>query len=62
MFLKEIKMQRFIDVDIKGFKYLKLNANDNGANGNDHAVYGSPRIMKSDYDISSEYLAGIKKS
>ncbi len=55
-------MQRFIDVDIKGFKYLKLNANDNGANGNDHAVYGSPRIMKSDYDISSEYLAGIKKS
>ncbi|HAT4368153.1 TPA: DUF5011 domain-containing protein [Clostridium perfringens] len=51
----------FIDVDIKDFKYLKLTANDNGSNGNDHAVYGSPRIMKADYDISSEYLAGVKK-
>lgn len=59
--LKGNKNAAFIDVDIKGVKYLKLHADDNGANGNDHAVYGSPRIMKSDYDISSEYLAGIKK-
>ncbi|MDH2475982.1 NPCBM/NEW2 domain-containing protein, partial [Clostridium perfringens] len=59
--LKGNKNAAFIDVDIKGFKYLKLNANDNGSNGNDHAVYGSPRIMKADYDISSEYLAGVKK-
>lgn len=55
------KNAAFIDVDIKGFKYLKLTANDNGSNGNDHAVYGSPRIMKANYDISSEYLAGVKK-
>ncbi|KXA13564.1 NPCBM/NEW2 domain-containing protein [Clostridium perfringens] len=59
--LKGNKNAAFIDVDINGVKYLKLHADDNGANGNDHAVYGSPRIMKSDYDISSEYLAGIKK-
>ena len=59
--LKGNKNATFIDVDIKGFKYLKLTADDNGANGNDHAVYGSPRIMKAYYDISSEYLAGVKK-
>ncbi|MDE5976912.1 MAG: NPCBM/NEW2 domain-containing protein, partial [Turicibacter sp.] len=44
----------FIDVDITGVKYLKLYADDNGTNGNDHAVYALPRIMKSDYDLSSE--------
>ncbi|MCW5197803.1 hypothetical protein F1Z41_00355 [Clostridium perfringens] len=46
---------------LKVLNTLKLTADDNGANGNDHAVYGSPRIMKAYYDISSEYLAGVKK-
>ncbi|MGC5816101.1 NPCBM/NEW2 domain-containing protein [Clostridium perfringens] len=59
--LKGNKNAAFIDVDIKDFRYLKLTANDNGSNGNDHAVYGSPRIMKAGYDINSEYLAGVKK-
>ncbi|WP_283697557.1 NPCBM/NEW2 domain-containing protein, partial [Clostridium perfringens] len=59
--LKGNQNATFIDVDISGIKYLKLTANDNGSNGNDHAVYGSPRIMKADYDIGSEYLAGVKK-
>ncbi len=50
----------FIDIDITGAKYLKLYAHDNGANGNDHATYAAPRIMLPDYDISSEYLEGVK--
>ena len=51
----------FIDVDITGAKYLKLYAYDNGSNGNDHSVYGMPRIMKKSYDVSNEYIGGIKK-
>ena len=50
----------FIDVDITGANYLKLYADDNGSNGNDHSVYAAPRIMLPDYDISSEYLEGVK--
>lgn len=59
--LKGNKNAAFIDIDIKGAKYLKLTANDNGDNSYDHAVYGSPRIMKVNYDISNEYLASVKK-
>lgn len=33
----------FVDIDISGAKYLKLYANDNGLNANDHAVYGDAR-------------------
>lgn len=50
----------FIDIDITGANYLKLYADDNGSNGNDHSVYAAPRIMVPDYDISSEYLQGVK--
>ena len=50
----------FIDIDITGVNYLKLYADDNGSNGNDHSVYAAPRIMLPDYDISSEYLEGVK--
>ncbi len=50
----------FVDIDISNVKYIKLHAHDNGSNGNDHAVYGAPRIMKPDYDISTEYIVQLK--
>ena len=50
----------FIDINIKGVKYIKLYANDNGNQSNDHAVYGDLRLVKEGYDISSEKLTCIK--
>ena len=41
---------KFVKVDIKGDKYLKLYANDNGANGNDHSVYADAKLIKETYD------------
>ncbi|MDY4252590.1 NPCBM/NEW2 domain-containing protein [Clostridium sp.] len=50
-----------IDLDISGAKYIKLDANDAGGNGNDHAVYGDIRLLKSNYNIvGSEYSDKIK--
>ncbi len=40
----------FVKVGIKKYKYLRLQAYDNGANGNDHAVWGDLKLIKSDYD------------
>lgn len=44
----------YININIKGYKYLRLYANDNGNNGSDHVVYGHPRILKEGYDIINE--------
>lgn len=45
-----------ISVDITGYRYLKLYADANGANGNDHAVYGNPKLIKADYLEPEEKL------
>ena len=58
--LKGDSEAHFFDIDITNAKYIRLYANDNGANGNDHAVYGFPRILKPDYDDSEEIADGIK--
>ena len=39
----------FVKIPIKGEKYLRLVANDNGANGNDHSVYVDPKLIKETY-------------
>ncbi|MDE5630223.1 MAG: NPCBM/NEW2 domain-containing protein, partial [Bacilli bacterium] len=46
----------FIKVDIKNAKYLKLYANDNGSNGNDHAVYADAKLIKETYKEPGEEL------
>ena len=51
----------FVDLDIKGAKYLRLIANDNGADGNDHSVYANARIVKTNYDLNSENYQTIKR-
>ncbi len=46
----------FVKVNIENAKFLKLYANDNGANGNDHAVYADAKltnIEEENQDIKS---------
>jgi len=38
-----------VRVNIKGAKYLRLYAYDNGANGKDHSVYADAKLMTADY-------------
>lgn len=39
-----------IDVNIKGYKYLKLEADSLGSNGHDHAVYANPVLCTPAYN------------
>jgi len=47
----------FVKVDIKNAKYLKLYANDNGSNGNDHAVYADAKLEKESYNDGNVTLS-----
>lgn len=64
--LKESQVQRGssnaedIEVNVKGYKQLRLWANSHGANSSDHAVFGGARLIKQDYDLNSENYHGIK--
>lgn len=49
-----------VDIDIANYKYLRLFADKNGGNASDHAVYADARIVKENYDISSELYQGIQ--
>ncbi len=42
----------YIRINIKPYKYLRLQAYDNGSNGNDHAVWGDARLVKEGYNAS----------
>ena len=46
----------FVKIPIKGAKYLRLVANDNGSNGNDHSVYVEPKLIKEGYKEPGEEL------
>ncbi len=59
--LKGDSESEFVDLDVSGKKYLKLSANDNGANGNDHSVYGDARLKKKDYNIHDESKGPFKR-
>lgn len=49
----------YVDLNVAGYHYIKLTALDNGADGNDHSVYGDLRLLAPDYDISTEGYAGL---
>ncbi len=40
----------FVKIDIRDAKFLRLYADDNGSQGNDHAVYADAKLIKEDYD------------
>ncbi len=57
----------YIKVDITDANYLKLYANDNGHNGNDHSIWADAKLVKKDYKENAvktveEYDAEIKKA
>ncbi len=39
----------FVKINIKNEKFLKLEADSNGANGNDHSVYADAKLIKETY-------------
>ncbi|MGX7173654.1 NPCBM/NEW2 domain-containing protein [Enterococcus ratti] len=49
-----------IEVNVKGYKQLRLWANSHGPNGNDHAVFAGARLVKENYDLNSENYQGVK--
>lgn len=49
-----------VDLDIKDYRYLRLYSDSNGTNEADHSVYADARVVKTDYDISSELTQDIK--
>lgn len=50
-----------VDIDISNYKYLRLYADQNGNNGNDHSVFGDARLVKRDYDLNSELYQGVHR-
>lgn len=49
----------YVNLDVSRHRYIKLTALDNGADGNDHSVYGDLRLLAPNYDISTEGYAGL---
>lgn len=45
---------QYVDIDIKGVKYLKLYANSNGNIDSDHAVYADARLMKEGFELEEK--------
>ena len=58
--LKGDKESAYVDIPLKGVKYIKLYADSNGHNGNDHAVYADAKLVKDDYTISSVEIEGLE--
>lgn len=54
--IRSVDQAKYVNIDVAGYKYLKLYADDNVRNNNDHSVYADARLMKADYDLSSERL------
>lgn len=44
---------RFVQIELNGAKYLKLEALDNGGNGNDHSVYADAKLTNEEADNSN---------
>lgn len=42
----------FVKINIRRYKFLRLQADANGSNGNDHAVWGDARLVKEEYNAS----------
>ncbi len=48
-----------VDLDISGYKYIRLYADALGSNANDHSVYANARLVARDYDIDAEYFSRL---
>lgn len=45
----------YLKLNVKGYKYLRLQADKIGNNNSDHAVWGDLRLLKDGYDITKEH-------
>lgn len=54
--VKSSNNANFVKISIKDVKFLKLVANDNNANGNDHSVYVDAKLIKETYKEPGEDL------
>lgn len=52
----------FITIDIRGKKYLKLYAHNNGNNDSDHAVYANAKLYKEGYVESENATSNLIKT
>ncbi|MGL4345067.1 MAG: discoidin domain-containing protein [Cellulosilyticaceae bacterium] len=50
---KGTKEAYYFDVEVAGYKYLRLYADHNGNDGSDHSVYAYPTLMREDYYTST---------
>ena len=46
----------YVNLDVTGYHYLKLFADDNNQNANDHSVYADARLVKDGYNIADEKI------
>ena len=51
---------QFVDIDIKGAKYLKLYANSNGNIDADHSVYADAKLIKEGFVLEEKEIDFIK--
>lgn len=51
----------YFDLDISEYNYIKLEARVVGTSSSDHTVYGDLRLLKTEYDTTTEVYTGIKK-
>lgn len=50
----------YVDLKLDGAKFIKLHANDNGSNGNDHSVYGDLKLVTDAYTLSAAPIENLK--
>ena len=57
--LKGNYQSTYVDIELNGANYIKLHAHCNGYDGNDHSVYGDAKLVKSDFTLSHNPIAGL---
>ncbi len=48
-----------VDLDVTGYDYIRLYADANGGNGNDHSVFADARLVKEGFDLEREYYQNL---
>lgn len=52
---------KFLKIDIRNINYIRFYADSNGANSNDHAVYGDLKLVKEGYGANDGLLPTVEQ-
>lgn len=52
---------KYLKIDIRNINYIRLYANSNGSNSNDHAVYGDLKLVKEGYGANDVLLPTVEQ-